>query len=1470
MTTNSLFEQAQLAEAAYANFWDDITNTLITDQAKVIAALKGEDGDGFSETQAQEFTNNWEIISHQPDTDTGFSATLFRRKTDDPVSGYKAGDYVYAIRGTAGIVDFQEDLGNIVADTLALEQIVDLYNDWIRIITPEGEVYQVAKLVTFEGDGNPNHVILDSPTGYKTIVWESSTDVYSSDDLRYSGTGVSVSPDNLTSVTGHSLGGHLAAALTRLFPDWAEAITINGAGFGPDGGDQLGVNTNIPNLFSMLGGADSFNESYIQNIYGDKNPEIITQDGPALFQQGAHDAIFIEQGSFLGNTFGHGSSQMTDSMAIYDLFIRLDANLANMELGEALAKLKPVFESASNQADLSLETTLARLGKLVAGLEFNVNEWDRETLYANIDTLKASTSFQEAIESLNIVSVNSLSDSASQNSTDGLAYRYALVNLTPFAITGDVNLYSQHNQNGELDSDNFSEQYIDDRALLLQAIIQRNINDQKYPDKINGEAVRFKDEQIDEVFAGANSGGQGHTNTVDPNDVTNIIFGDNNDNQTMLGHDQNDRLYGMAGDDTLKGGAGDDYLEGGEGNDTYIYNTGDGNDIIVDSDGLGRIVWNGQSLTPVTLNHLNTYADDSNGIHYVFEPDTEDGVTGILTLFDPTNPSESSIRIENYTLGMLGLTDTTIDEEPEDPLSPETTGNDVIHNWNTEPTDQDEVLYGYDGVDLIAGWGGNDTLYGGTETDYLKGWDGDDTIYGGEGDDYITTGKGKDIAYGGEGNDFILAHTDLRYIGGRTDDSHYYDSLDLDSSVSDQWWELYWQADLVYTGVRNASSDGSLYLELGFGFVNAPTSGVFESDPDISYTFTAGGEDILGTYELVRASNGDTATYEVGMRLKPISDNESNQLFGGIGDDVIIGNDGNDLLVGGTGEDSLQGGAGNDILSGGDGEDILIAGKGNDVLEGGKDIDFLYGEHGNDRLYGGDGDDYLWGDGETLRENAHGDDYLDGGYGDDQLVGGAGADTLIGGQGDDHLFGEKGNDILDGGDGSDQLVGGDGNDIFDGGADKDFLYGEDGNDIIFGGSGDDYIEGGNGDDILDGGKGVDNLIGGIGADTFIVGAAYDYTVISDADGSDKVLFKGISIEDIHAELVTSANGVNLLLTYGNDNHVIIKNGFESAIKTFEFEGGQTFSSAEFMSAVFDEGVEYYATEVGRPVSGTSHSDVLIGTQNANFILGADGDDEIVGGGGNDVLDGGEGNDYYYLGIGTGQDIIKNESAQENTLILHANLDFGSLVYKKNGEDLTIQVSSSKDSVIIEDYFLHSMDWTIQNNDGSQQANLQALLDAATLDTDVSSNDLSSIKLNYINTVKQFYGATLYSRGYELDVDGGRYIKTVNGVYTSTSGSKHTKRIYTDHYIQGIEVVTEHIYPDDFQNRSSDNFYKESNLISSTTITETVQEDIENGGTYIGGIRATPRFYSLDELFAYGSPMVSGLSTPVFWSKQCQE
>lgn len=480
LTIKDFFDLAQLAEASYANFSVPPENY---DEALV--------DKGFSDTQADIFLADWQLVpnAHRPNTASGFSSALFKN-TD--------GSYVFAIRGTEGIISYDlwlEDVGNIVADGIAIDQIVDLYNEWKRIstrsyhaayletLTAETAAYNLAKAGNFVPGFDMaadvylaylrgrTDVIIDEPSGQvRTVRFETATST---------GLGLNIVPGNLT-VTGHSLGGHLAAAFTRLFPEiGAQALTINGAGFATGEisvpGLGLSATTNIRNLFKMLDepegphSGDGFDSAKILNLYGNRYPEIVTQNGSmGLYQQGGHQAIYIEHVDASASAFGHGGKGMTDSLAVYDLFIGLDGGLQSGYASEVFAKLKPLFEAGSNddgqfegltpKPNRTLETLVNALADLFdTGVKITDAQTDqREALYLAINKIRTDSDYTSTeglltVTPLTGVSRGQIVAKARLDSAEGLAWRYALVNMNPFALTGDAALYAGHNANGELD-----------------------------------------------------------------------------------------------------------------------------------------------------------------------------------------------------------------------------------------------------------------------------------------------------------------------------------------------------------------------------------------------------------------------------------------------------------------------------------------------------------------------------------------------------------------------------------------------------------------------------------------------------------------------------------------------------------------------------------------------------------------------------------------------------------------------------------------------------------------------------------------------------------------------------------------------------------------------------------------------------------------------------------------------------------
>lgn len=139
------YANLQMAAEAFLENPNNPTEVLVVQDDLIKALIRGNDhASKFTELQATEFLENWEVVAQKPNTGTGFSGTLFRRTKDDPVTGAKKGELVMSFRSTEFVDDAARD--NQVTNVLEIKefgwafgQIADMKN-WVDGLYADGKI----------------------------------------------------------------------------------------------------------------------------------------------------------------------------------------------------------------------------------------------------------------------------------------------------------------------------------------------------------------------------------------------------------------------------------------------------------------------------------------------------------------------------------------------------------------------------------------------------------------------------------------------------------------------------------------------------------------------------------------------------------------------------------------------------------------------------------------------------------------------------------------------------------------------------------------------------------------------------------------------------------------------------------------------------------------------------------------------------------------------------------------------------------------------------------------------------------------------------------------------------------------------------------------------------------------------------------------------------------------------------------
>ena len=500
-------------------------------------------------------------------------------------------------------------------------------------------------------------------------------------------------------------------------------------------------------------------------------------------------------------------------------------------------------------------------------------------------------------------------------------------------------------------------------------------------------------------------------------DVENFVFADGTTKSSfdimaemVKGTDAADTIVGFFSSDTITGGKGNDLLQGGRGADIYVYNAGDGNDVITDfvyywgSD--GDTVRFGAGIAPadVTVRRSTTQSGD-------LVLNLAGG--GSLTLTHQIDGGRE------YTIDFVTFADGT--------------------SWTKEQ------LAGF--LTSGAATNGDDTIDGTTLPDEIHAGGGNDIVRGNGGNDILDGGAGNDRLEGGAGNDVY------QYAPGGGDD--------FIAEYVDYWGSF----DVLKLGAGFAASN------LRFARGSADANDLVISFDNSPGTVTVDNYFVARDWGIdqIQFADGTMLTYDQANALyyAQMATSGADTIAGSYVNDVIAGLAGDDRLVGNGGDDSLTGGAGNDRLEGGGGNDAYVyyLGDGDDFIAeyvdywGSFDVVRLGAGFTSANLVVSRGtadaqdlvisfnnaagsitvDNYFiardWGidqlilaDGTILGmtelndlffagKATSGDDTIDGSYINDSISGLGGDDRLVGNGGDDSLTGGLGNDRLEGGGG---------------------------------------------------------------------------------------------------------------------------------------------------------------------------------------------------------------------------------------------------------------------------------------------------------------------------------------------------------------------------------------------------------------------------------------------------------------------
>ncbi|WP_271273641.1 calcium-binding protein [Aliamphritea hakodatensis] len=843
-----------------------------------------------------------------------------------------------------------------------------------------------------------------------------------------------------------------------------------------------------------------------------------------------------------------------------------------------------------------------------------------------------------------------------------------------------------------------------------------------------------------------------------------LIGGDGSDR--LNGFDGNDAMFAEEGNDFLDAGAGDDWLNGGRGRNTfnggkgsdvlvggihedvYLFNRGDGRDIISESSQEGLTVYDRVRFgAGILVSQISTSRVDDNLLIRVDDPagNANDEIIIYQAFTDDSNlieilefdngesyvfdASQAGYFVDNASVNDAPVVSLNISEQfantdrrwrftvPEDlftdidgdtlTFSAAMSDGSLLPEWLTfysaaqhfcgqPPQNTADVL----SIQVTATDGKNSV-----STDFNLVVNSPDTRSGSERNHHFITEENQSVTIPAAD----VFSNDNESIPGNV----------IFGNVENGRVELNAAGDIVFT------PDAGYTGETSFTYSTTDNlSGVKKASVSISVSTSCGNAHYLAEFDGIVGTVGN------------------DEISGTKGDDRIIGQKGDDILDGSIGDDTFyyRKGDGNDVIDEFFGSNHLV------LLDINPDEITVTRSNRNDAVITiiptGETvtleDQFFWNAIETVTfadgslwsyddlernvwiSGTDGADNLRGSSEDDRIIGNKGDDTLDGSIGDDTFYYRKGdgNDVIDEFFGSNHLV------LMDINPDEITVTRSNRNDAVItvvptgetitlddqffwdaietvtfaDGTQWNYkdlennvwISGADGDDNLRGSSGDDRIMGNKGDDTLDGSMGDDTFYYRKGDGNDVIdEFFGNN----HLVL-TDINSDEITVTRLNRNDAVIT--VIPTGETITLEDQFVWDAIE--TVTFADGTQwnYEDLENNAWISGTggddnlrggSGDDRIAGNKGDDTLNGSFGDDVLQGGRGNDTLNGGFGNDRYQFAEGDGQDVInQNDVSGKDVLAFDGDISADEIWFRRHGEDLRITIVGSDDQVTVNNWY----------------------------------------------------------------------------------------------------------------------------------------------------------------------------------------